>query len=71
MKSFEAELLTKENRIDDVQNRQRRVLELLLEKNSFSIAEQKLLLSAYVDLKMEDEARELREKMIARGVMLE
>ena len=71
LKSFEAELLTKENRIDDVQNRQRRVLELLLEKNSFSIAEQKLLLSAYVDLKMEDEARELREKMIARGVMLE
>lgn len=69
-KSFEAELLTKEGRMDDAQTAQRRVLELLSAKDSYSMAEQVLRLKAFSDLGMVDEDRDLRIKLEARGLVL-
>jgi len=71
LKSFRAELLNREARTKDSQVIQQEVLDLLLEKDSFSMAEQKLLLSAYADLNMTDDEDELRSKLKARGVALE
>lgn len=70
-KNFEAELLTKEGRTKEAKTAQRRVLELLSEKDSYTIAEQILRLKAFEDLEMVDEERLLRAKLENRGLVLD
>ena len=70
LKSFQAELLTRKNRLKEAQTLQRGVLELLAGKDTYSMAEQRLQLSAYSDLAMIEEEYELKEKLEARGFSL-
>jgi len=70
-KSFKAELLNQDGRSSEAQIEQKEVIELLSEKDSHSITEQKLLLSAYVDLQQTDEEAALRTKLETRGVALD
>jgi len=70
-KNFKAELLNQEGRYSEAQSEQRGVIEFLSEKDNYSITEQKLLLSAYMDLKLAEEERTLRNKLKTRGVALD
>ena len=53
--------------MDEAQSTQRYVLSLLSGKDSYTMAEQKLQLLAYTDLKLTDEERTLRDKLETRG----
>ena len=67
LNSLKAELLAKQGRMDEAQSTQRYVLSLLSGKDSYTMAEQKLQLLAYTDLKLTDEERTLRDKLETRG----
>ena len=70
LNSLKAELLAREGRISEANKTQRYVLDLLAGKNSYTIAEQKLYLLAYISLKLTDEEMSLRKKLETRGLIL-
>ena len=70
LNSLKAELYEKEGRISEARKTQNYVLELLDGKDSYTIAEHKLKLRAYVSLKMRTEEMALREKFDNRGLVV-
>ena len=71
LKSFKAELLSKNGRLAEAQTEQRNVLALLADKDSFTMAEQRLRLQAFTDLNRVEDALTLKRKLEARGFAFE
>ena len=70
LKSFKAELLKKTGRTSEANAYQAEVLDLLKNKDSYSVAEQNLKHAAYSDLGRIKKAADMRSKLEARGVAI-
>jgi len=71
LKSFKAELLNKTGRTSEANGYQSEVLDLLKNKDSYSVAEQNLKYAAYSDLGEINKAADMRAKLEARGVAIQ